>query len=74
MSNEAADNYEKEKDEDPRMDAVGNTEPAESSEVDPGTPEKKGAAAEAPEGADKEMYPGPAGDPQKIEEGEEEAK
>ncbi len=74
MSNKAQDNYEKEKGDDPRMEAVGNTEPAESSAVEPGQPEEKGKTAEAPEGADAAMYPGPSGDPEEIEEEGEEAK
>ncbi len=74
MSKDAKDNYDEENGDDPRAEAVGNTEPAEPSETDPGQPGKKGKVAEAPDGAEEEEYPGPSGDPEEIEEGGGEAK
>ncbi|MGC1481947.1 MAG: hypothetical protein WA771_15715 [Chthoniobacterales bacterium] len=47
--------------EDPRDEAVGNTEPAETTEAEAGGGEE-GHRAEAPDGAESEKYPGPGPD------------
>ncbi len=48
--------------EDPRDAAIGNTEPAESPEIDGAGSEAAGERAQAPDGAESEEYPGPSED------------
>ncbi len=68
MSDEAKQAYDGEQEDDPRMEATGNTKPAESDEA---VANDEGEVADAPEGAKKEEYPGPMTD---ADEGEEKEK